>query len=152
MRKIVVIIPNELETNIPLFTFSCEDNHREGIWEFLYQNDFPLPEEKRITSQEISFSLAEQGFCVLMGEEDETEKNLVAFLSTRISPNQYEYFERRKKGLENYNFAFFDRTDNSLWNIIDRTTFSGDIMEEFLKRLKNKVENISPKVKKRTDK
>lgn len=56
MKKIVVIIPNEIETNLPVFVFSCDENHREGIREFMYQNGFQLPGSERITSQEIAFT------------------------------------------------------------------------------------------------
>lgn len=151
MKKIVVIIPNELETNIPLFVSSCDNDHCEKLREFMYQNDFSLLKDARITSQEIAFSLGEQGFCVLLGLETSDIKNLIAFLPNKVSPKQYEYFSKRESGFKKYDFSFFEYTDNENWNIVDKTTFTGNIIEELLERLKQKLIAYS-KIKKRTDK
>lgn len=67
MKKIVVIISNELESNIPLFVSSDDQLHHESIREFIFQNDISVSFNERTTSQELSFALAEQDFVYCLG-------------------------------------------------------------------------------------
>ena len=151
MKKVVVIISNELENNIPLFVVSCDQLHYESIREFIFQNDISIPLNKMLSSQELSFALAEQGFCVLLGIEEQNKKDLVAFMPTKISSKQYEYFEKRKKGFESYDFAFFICSKDNKHHVVDKTTFQGNILEEFFKFLNQKKITPDIKVKKKVN-
>ena len=138
-NKAVIIISNEYETKIPLYVCPCNNQHKEGVMNFIYQNDISLPETKNLTTQEISFTLGEDGFCVLLYSEEANRKDLVAFIPNQISPNQYNWFKKREKELIKYNLAFFNYTQNGTWYPVDKTTTETPIIEELMNQLNEKA-------------
>ena len=72
-------------------------------------------------------------------------------MPTKISPKQYEYFEKRKKGFGSYDFAFFICSKDNKHHVVDKTTFQGNILEEFFRTLNQKKITLDIKVKKKTN-
>lgn len=129
-EKAVIIISNELEQPFPLFVFNCENNHSEGLKEFVYQVGISLPEIKNISTPEIAFYLGELGYVVMLYNKYLNENDLVIFLPKQISPKQLEWFEKRKKGLLTYNIMIFEHDADKKWRPIDQTTTKEPIISE----------------------
>lgn len=138
-KKAIVIIPNEQIHQIPLFVSNCENSHLEGFSKFIYHSDMNYSITKNTSSQEIAFFLGELGYTVMLYDYDEAinENNLVIFLPSQISPKQIEWFEKRKKGLSNYNIMIFENVIDKNWIPIDKTTTEEPMLSE-LERITNK--------------
>ena len=136
--KAVIVIANELNYSIPLFVENCE-NHIEGLKKYIYHNDINLSKITNISIQEASIDLGEQGYTVILYDKEENYRNLVIYLPQEISPKQYEWFNKRKKGLENYNLMIADNTHDNNWNSIDETITDKPIITELFRLLDEKL-------------
>ena len=72
-------------------------------------------------------------------------------MPSKISSKQYEYFQKRRKGFERYNFSFFKAMENSKWHIVDGFTFQGNILEELFNELSQRLYTPNSKVRKKID-
>lgn len=139
-QKVVIIIANELDNQIPLFVFPCDQEHKDGIRNFIYENGLSIPLD--LSAHEASFALTEIGFCVMLYDKLTTSnqkiENLIAYIPKNISPKQYAWFEKRKTGLTNYELAFYDYTNESTWNAIDKFTTDKPIVLALMETLNKK--------------
>lgn len=155
MNKQIVIIPNEQEVRLPVFTKQCR-YHREGVINFVFNNDINLyGKEYSQSFPEMSFELAEQNYLVIGTDEWNEQKVLIAFLPNKVSPRQLAYFERGKEKLQEYDIMFYSHDENNNLKIYDNTTIniSNDrnneisMIDELIKELKKKP-TTSNKIKK----
>jgi len=154
-KKQIIIIPNEQEVRLPIFTKKC-NYHREGIINFVFNNGINLyGKEYSQSFPEMSFELAEQNYLVIGTDEWSNEKVLIAFLPNKVSPRQLEYFERGKERLKEYEIMFYSYDENNNLKIYDNTTISAynvgnneiSILDELIKEL-NRKSQTSNKIKK----
>lgn len=123
-KKQIIIIPNEQEVRLPIFTKKCK-YHREGIINFVFNNDINLyGKEYSQSFPEMAFELAEQNYLVIGTDEWNNEKVLIVFLPCKVSPKQLEYFEKGKEKLKEYNVAFYSYDENNKPKLYDNTTIS----------------------------
>ena len=147
-KKTVIIIPNELTTNIKEFYCRCDELHIEGISKFIYQNDLSISSQMLRNSDKVSKELADQGFIVVLIDEfynEENIKNLVILLPKEISPNQMEYFKTRKEYLQNYNLMILVKVENEKFKFIDQTTTSNPLIDELMEILSNRLIKVNKK-------
>ena len=137
-KKTLIIIPNENKYQIPLYVHNCEFTHLEGFMNFIYHNDINYQIDRKTTSQEIAFHLGESGYVVMLHDYDDiiNENNLVVFLPNELSQKQFDWFQKRKEGLKNYNIMIFESIKND-WIPIDNTTTNEPIISE-LDKITNK--------------
>ena len=135
--KSVIIIPNELNYNLPLFAQNC-DQHFEGIMEFIYQSGVGLSKLNPNT-QEACFELGEQGFVIMLHDKTNITNNLITFIPKEISPKQYNWFDKRKNGLKDYNLMLMNNKDNKEWEAIDATMINEPINYELIRILNEKL-------------
>ena len=141
LKKAIIIIPNEQINNLSLYVAEGEKNHLEELIKFLYRSGVDYPVTSKTTSQEIAFYLGELGYTVMLYDYSEhtKDKNLVVFLPKQISKNQFNWFEKRKQGLLEYNLMIFEIVDNTRWNPIDETTTKEPIISELDKIMNKKL-------------
>lgn len=111
-NKKVIIIPNETMYSFePYIRGSNNTTHKEKLIEFIYETGVQTFATNifYLTSQELSYYIAEQGFCVMLQKtSDETkENNLTVYLPTEISENQRNYFKLAATLLEKSNLTVF---------------------------------------------
>jgi len=146
-NKQIIIIPNEQEVRLPIFSKKCK-YHREGVINFVFNNDINLyGKEYSQSFPEMSFELAEQNYLVIGTDEWNNEKILIAFVPNKVSPRQLEYFERGKEKLKEYDIMFYSHDENNNLKIYDKTTISDynglnttiSTYEELIKELNRKL-------------
>ena len=135
--KSVIIIANELNHPMPLFAQNCE-NHFTGLKEFIYQSGVNLS-KPNLTNQEMCFELGEQGFIVMLHDKTEITNNLLIFIPKEISPKQYNWFDKRKNGLNDYELMLINNTCDKKWENIDYTITDKPIISELFRILNEKL-------------
>lgn len=138
MDKSVVIIPNETITSIRPFKRNCE-HHPEALTKFAFLNDISIMPSTLKDSFETSYQLAEQGFCVLLYDNEETLKNVMIFLPLQISEKQYEFFKSKKEEFNEYNVNVLSQEEIEKFNLYDKTTHPEYIYEHLLSILEEKL-------------
>lgn len=137
-RKITIIIPNELETKLPLFVFPC-DSHQDGVTAFIIENGICLGKDELVSAHSQSCVLAEQGFCVMHYDQENGEETLLVYLPEKISPKQYTWFQKRQTGLSKYKYLFFyNYTKEKTWQLFDQETTKNPILSELMQQLEEK--------------
>lgn len=137
-KKIVIVIPNEHEVNIPVYAKSC-NYHAEGIRKFIYEAGLDLHGKEILNINTISIELAKQGYIIMNFDSFNGNENIIVYLPNKISLKQLEYFEKRKEQLKNYNISFCVNNEHNEMNIIDETTTNSPIIDELLNELNNRL-------------
>lgn len=146
-KKQIIIIPNEQEVRLPIFTKKC-NYHREGIINFVFNNGINLyGKEYSQSFPEMSFELAEQNYLVIGTDEWNNMMTLIVFVPNKVSPKQIEYFEKGKEKLNKYNIMFYSYDENKKLKIYDNATINVyyrkndeiTIYDELIKELNRKL-------------
>ena len=136
--KLVVVIPNEYATQIPVYVKRC-NYHAEGIRSFIYDAGLDLHGKEMLNSNTMSLELSKQGYIIMSLDSFNDQQNLVVYLPNEISPNQLEYFKKRKVQLKDFNLSYCTQNEYNEMNIVDVTTTNNPIMDELLIELNNRL-------------
>lgn len=147
-RKVLGIIPNELELKIPPFISSCYD-HSEKMTEFIYNTgiDINLCNQECSNVDTISKLLADKGFLVFSVDETEDAKWMVIYIPEKVSPKQFKYFEERMTKFKEYMIEYLVKQPDSLFahkyqENLDRPVIDSlidDLKEHLIAKEKNKT-------------
>lgn len=149
-KKFVVIIPNEIETRLPIFSTKC-NWHQEAMFKFVYYNDLNLYGKEQASADIISKCLVDMGFCVILIDEYKENSLLVAYIPTIVSPKQLEYFCRGKEVLSKYNILVILRNDDSNYKTLEKETNEKPIIEVLIEELNKRLIKTKVKTLKKTD-
>ena len=137
-RKVVGVLPNELEIKLPPFISSCY-NHFDKIKEFIYNTGINLYGQERDNIDTTSKLLADQGFLVFSVDEIEQVKSLVIYIPEKISPKQLEYFEKRKEPFSQYIIEYLIKQSNGLFEHKYQDNLDRPVIDSLINDLKERL-------------
>ena len=138
MDKSVMVLPNEKIFNIRPFFQKCI-HHPEALKKFVFMNDMSISPFVLNDAYETSYQLAEQDFCVLLSDHEESLKNIMIFLPLNISEQQYEFFKNKKEDFKDYNINILSLEENKKFKMYDKTTHTEGLYEQLLNILDQKL-------------
>lgn len=139
-KKLVVIIPNELEMkNLSLFVTLCKSSHLAVLKEFIYNTGIELSEDILEHPDKTSKALAEQGLLIMLTDEFDNTKEITVYLPLKTSPKQLDYFEKRKGPLQSYNISLSLKKEDGHFEIIDKTNADRPIIDILIDKLKERL-------------
>lgn len=137
-RKVLGIIPNELEIKLPPFISSCY-NHLEKMTEFIYNTGINLYEQENSNIDTISKILADQGFLVFSVDETEYAKWMVIYIPEIVSLKQLEYFEKRKVNFKHYAIEYLVKQPDNTFKHKYQENVEKSIIDSLIDDLKERL-------------
>ena len=142
-QKRIIIIPNKDIYTLNNHVVSCENTHGETLLEYIIELGLPILDSNRNDGQSLACHLAELNFCVMLYDKAEQIENLIIYLPYQISTNQFEYINKRKTGLANFELSFVAlNKDHSLTNY-DKEITSVPIIEELMRVVTERYDNTN---------
>ena len=149
-KKLVIIIPNELETRLPIFSTKC-NWHQEAMFQFIYHNDLNLYGHEQESADTLSKCLTDMGFCIILVDEYRDTSLMVAYIPTKVSPKQLEYFCRGKDILSKYNILVALREENNSYKTLEKESLNKPMIELLIEELNKRLVKSKVKILKKTD-
>ena len=140
IKKFIVIIPNELEVNLPIYVKECRNFHEDKIRDFINEAGIEIDCVHKLNTVELSFKLTKLGYLVILGIVEESNRDLIVFVPDKVSDRQFKYFIDREKGLRfNYEVMAYISTEKINWQMLDSTTTDKLVIDELISILKKRV-------------
>lgn len=137
-RKILGIIPNELEIKLPPFISLCYD-HLEKILEFIYNTGINLYDKENSDIDTISKLLAEQGYLIFSVDETENAKWMIIYIPEKVSQNQLNYFEKRKNNFKEYAIEYLTKQSDDTFKSKYQENIEKSIIDSLIDDLTNRL-------------
>lgn len=134
-RKVLGIIPNELEIKLPPFISSCY-SHFEKMTEFIYNSGINLYEQENSNMDTISKILATKGFLVFSVDETDDAKWMAIYIPEKVSQKQLEYFEQRKVNFKHYAIEYLVKQPDNTFKHKYQETVEKPIIDSLIDDLK----------------
>lgn len=139
-RKVVGVLPNELEINLPPFISSCYE-HSEKMREFIYNSGIKLYGQENFdvdTVDTISKLLADQGYLVFSVDENESINYIIIYVPEKTSPKQIEYFEKRKEPFKKYTMECLLKKSDNTFETKEQSNTDKPVVEVLIEELKKR--------------
>ena len=137
-RKVLGIIPNELEIKLPPFISSCY-SHFEKMTEFIYNSGINLYNQENSNIDEISKILADQGYLVFSVDETDEVKWMIIYVPEKVSPKQLEYFEQRKNNFKQYTIEYITKQPDNAFKHKYQENVEKPIIDSLMDDLKERL-------------